>query len=158
MKNINEFLENKKGELTYYHGNENKIHRFSEYSPPFFTTDKEYAKCYGDYVYPYTLSIKKPFDTSKDEIARNYYNTEFLTHELGNGAKYIPKGERISENYADNFWAFLSVEESLGNGFGYDAIIVNEAAGIHFKTDISIVPLNIKQIIHKKEKNIRSTP
>ena len=31
-------------ETIVYHGNENKVHRFSEIRPSFFTTDKEYAK------------------------------------------------------------------------------------------------------------------
>lgn len=135
----------------FYHGNENKTHKFSEYMPSFFTSDKEYAKCYGDYVYSYTIETKKPFDTATDEKARAYYNEVFLKDELGCNAKELKKGEHISANHADNFWAFIAVEELEGKGSGYDSMIVNELVKDSFETGLSIVPFDLKQIKPKKE-------
>lgn len=136
----------------FYHGNENSKHRFSEYRPSFFTTDKEYAKCYGDHVFAYSIETKSPFDTATDEVARDYYNNVFLKDELGKEASFIKKGERISENHADNFWSFLGVEVQLDKTLNYDSILVHEAAGIYFDTSISIVPLEINQIIPRNKK------
>lgn len=155
-----EFLKAKKSNVTkesiseefnsdtiFYHGNENPIHKFSEVMPSFFSSDKEYSMGYGDYVYSYQIKTKKPFDTATDEVALNYYNTVFLNHELGKEAKKIKKGQHISANDADNFWAFLSVEEMIGNGFGYDSIIVDEGLYGQFKTYLSIVPFKNSQIM-----------
>ena len=145
-------------ETVFYHGNENKIHRFSELAPSFFSTDKKYSESYGNYVYEYSLNIKKPFNTSIDEKAREYYNNVFLKDELGQNASYIEKGEHISFVDADNFWAFVSVEEEIGNGLGYDSIIVKEFEGElnEYNTNLSVVPLNknkIKPIQKKTKKN-----
>ena len=129
-----------------YHGNENKVHKFSEIMPSFFTTDIDYAKGYGDNVKEYTLDIKKVFDTSNDEFARNYYNEKFLNDPLGQDAEKIEKGQHISFVHADNFWAFLSVEEQLGKGNGYDSIVVDERIEKGYKTSLSIVPLDNSQI------------
>lgn len=133
-------------ETIVYHGNENKIHNFSEISPSFFTTDKEYAKGYGDFVYPYKLKIKSPFDTATDESARKYYNNNFLNDKLGKEAKKLSKGERICANNADNFWAYLSVEVLINKDLNYDCIIVDEKTDLEYKTDYSIVPLDKSQI------------
>jgi len=140
-------------ETSFYHGNENKVHKFNAYRPPFFSWDKEYAKCYGDYVKEYTIETKKPFDTATDEEARTYYNNAFLNDELGNGAKKIKQGEHISANDADNFWAFISIEEQIGKGLGYDSMVVNEGMEDHFETGLSIVPFETSQIKPKKLKN-----
>lgn len=134
----------------FYHGNENKEHRFSELRPTFFTTDKEYAKGYGDYVYPYKIRAKKIFDTSTDEQAREYYNNVFLKDVLGKDAKRIEKGQKLSFVDADNFWAFIVVEEEMGNGLGYDSMLVCEGTEEHFNTSVSIVPFSIKQIVPLK--------
>lgn len=133
-------------ETIVYHGNENKIHRFSEIRPSFFTTDKEYAKGYGDFVYPYKLKIEKPFDTATDESAREYYNNNFLNDELGKEATKLSKGERICANNADNFWAYLAVEVLINKDLNYDGIVVDEKTGSEYKTDYSIVPLDKSQI------------
>jgi hypothetical protein len=150
IKKSNTTIESIKEEFNsgaiFYHGNENPIHRFSEVMPSFFSSDKEYSMGYGDYVHSYQIDIKKPFDTATDEVALNYYNTVFLSHELGKEAKKIKKGQHISANDADNFWAFLSVEEMIGNGFGYDSIIVDEGLHGRFKTNLSIVPFKNSQI------------
>lgn len=130
----------------FYHGNENKEHKFSEYKPCFFTEDPKYAECYGSNVKPYKLDINQPFDTSNDEQARNYYNREFRSSSLGLEAKEIKIGEHIHFMDADNFFAFLSVEEELGNGFGYDCIIVNEKSEGFNDNGLSIIPLKIDQI------------
>jgi hypothetical protein len=136
----------------FYHGNENKTHKFSEIMPSFFTSDPEYAKGYGDYVYPYTIDTKKTFDTATDEVAREYYNNVFLKDELGTDAKLIKQGQHISANDADNFWAFITVEELMGNGLGYDSIIVDEVLGEpNYKTHLSIVPFKNDQIITLKQ-------
>ncbi|CAH7382139.1 hypothetical protein VCHA53O466_40436 [Vibrio chagasii] len=129
-----------------YHGNENSTHRFSELRPSFFTSDKDYAGGYGNFVYAYTIDSVKPFDTATDEEARRYFNEEFLNDTLGKESKYLNKGESIHFNDADNFWAFLAVEALLNPSLGYDSIIVNEMTGNHFKTQLSIVPLCINQI------------
>jgi hypothetical protein len=143
----------------FYHGNENKKHSFSEIMPSFFTSDKEYAKGYGDYVYSYNIEINNPFDTATNEEDRKYYNEIFLNHELGKEAKEINKNEHISENDADNFWAFIAVEVQLDKTINYDSIVVNESAGHseEYKTHLSIIPLNTNQIkaiqkINKKNK------
>lgn len=149
-------------ETVFYHGNENKIHRFSELAPSFFSTDKKYSESYGNYVYEYSLNIKKPFNTSIDEKAREYYNNVFLKDELGQNASYIEKGEHISFVDADNFWAFVSVEEEIGNGLGYDSIIVKEFEGElnEYNTNLSVVPLNKNQIkpIQKNTKKNKIKP
>lgn len=136
----------------FYHGNENKEHKFSEYKPCFFTKDPKYAECYGENVKAYNLEIYKPFDTSKDELARNYYNNVFRASELGLEAKEIQIGEHIHFMDADNFFAFLSVEEEIGNGFGYDSIIVDEKNIGFDDNGLSIIPLKISQIIPLKFK------
>lgn len=153
LENIKKEINNK---TTFYHGNENKEHRFSEIRPCFFTTDNEYAKAYGDYVYPYTLDIEHPFDTATDEDARLYYNKNFLNDELGKEARFIEKGERISENDADNFFAYLAVEVQINKDLKYDSILVHEAAGKVYNTDISVVPLNVNQIKPKKDVKIKN--
>lgn len=151
-------LENKKeifnSETIYYHGNDNKIHRFSEYRPCFFTTDKNYAECYGNFVYPYQLEIKKPFNPSTDEKAREYYNEVFLKDELGKEAKKLEKGEHIHFNDADNFWSFIASEAEINN-VDYDSIVVEEFKGdsANYTTNLSIIPLNVKQI--KPVQNIK---
>lgn len=149
-------------ETVFYHGNENKIHRFSELAPSFFSTDKKYSESYGNYVYEYSLNIKKPFNTSIDEKAREYYNNVFLKDELGQNASYIEKGEHMSFVDADNFWAFVSVEEEIGNGLGYDSIIVKEFEGElnEYNTNLSVVPLNKNQIkpIQKNTKKNKIKP
>lgn len=133
---------------SFFHGNENKTHIFSEYQPCFFTTDKEYALCYGETVKEYNIDTKKPFDTATDNIALNYYNDVFLKDELGKDAKKISNGEHISFIHADNFFAFIAVEELIGKGFGYDSIIVHEGHfGDSFDTNLSIVPFDVRQII-----------
>ncbi len=152
LLNIRDTINNK---TIFYHGNENKEHRFSEIKPSFFTTDKKYAECYGDYVYEYRIETNNPFDTATDENARDFYNNRFLKDELGKEAAYINKGQRISENDADNFWAYLAVEVQLDKELTYDSIIVNELAGIKFDTSISIVPLEVNQINRKFEKKIK---
>lgn len=135
-------------ETIFYHGNENKEHYFSEIRPSFFSTDKEYSSGYGKYVYSYNLEIKKPFDPATDEIARTYYNENFLQSELAEDARPLELGEHIHINHADNFWAYISSEEEMGNGLGYDSIIVNEGSSLinEYKTNLSIVPLSVKQI------------
>lgn len=144
-------LENKKeifnSETIYYHGNDNKIHRFSEYRPCFFTTDKNYAEGYGNFVYSYQLEIKKPFNPSTDEKAREYYNEVFLKDELGKDVKKLEKGEHIHFNDADNFWSFIASEAEINN-VDYDSIVVEEFKGTsdNYTTNLSIVPLNVKQI------------
>jgi len=169
---INQFLENKfnrglskqylleefNSNTIFYHGNENKVHKFSEIMPSFFTSDKNYAEGYGDYVYAYNIVVKSPFDTATDEEAREYYNDCFLSNELGVSAKRINKGEHISEKDADNFWAFLAVEVMLNKTINYDSIIVNEAAGHseEYNTHLSIVPLDTKQIIPIKKNKLRN--
>lgn len=149
-------------ETVFYHGNENKIHRFSELVPSFFSTDKEYSEGYGSYVYEYNLDIKKPFNTATDEKAREYYNNVFLKDELGQNASYIEKGEYISFVDADNFWAFISVEEEIGNGLGYDSMVVKEFEGDFndYKTNLSVVPFNKNQIkpIQKNTKKNKIKP
>lgn len=149
-------------ETVFYHGNENKIHRFSELVPSFFSTDKKYSEGYGNYVYEYNLNIKKPFNTSIDEKAREYYNNVFLKDELGQNASYIKKGEHISFVNADNFWAFISVEEEIGKGLGYDSIVVKEFEGElnEYNTNLSVVPLNKNQInpIQKNRKKNKIKP
>ena len=143
-------------ETIVYHGNENKVHIFSETRPSFFTTDKEYAKGYGDFVYPYKLKIKTPFDTATDESARKYYNNNFLNDELGKEATKLSKGERICANNADNFWAFLAVEVLINKDLNYDGIIVNEKTDLEYKTDYSIVPLDKSQIEIVKKLKIKN--
>ncbi|MEZ9709161.1 hypothetical protein AB4254_10830 [Vibrio breoganii] len=132
----------------YFHGNDNKIHRFSEYRPSFFSTDKDYAAGYGKYVYPYTIKAKKIFDTATDEEARKYFNEVFRKDILGAKAKEIQPREHISFIDADDFWAFIAVEEQLGKGAGYDAMLVCEGTNIedHFKTALSLVPFEVNQI------------
>lgn len=157
--NALEELESKKlvtPETIVYHGNENKTHNFSEISPSFFTTDKEYAKGYGDFVYPYKLKIKSPFDTATDESAREYYNNNFLNDTLGKEATKLSKGERICANNADNFWAYLSVEVLIDKDLNYDGLIVNEKTGLKYKTDYSIVPLDKSQIKVVNEPKIKN--
>lgn len=140
-------------ETIFYHGNENKIHKFSEYRPCYFTSDKNYAAGYGDFIYPYQLEIKKPFNPSTDEKARDYYNEVFLKDELGKNAKKLEKGEHISFD-SDNLWSFLSVEAEM-NRIDYDSIIVEEFKGEsdNYTTNLSVVPLSVKQI--KPVKNIK---
>ena len=154
--NTNPELNNK---TIFYHGNENKKHHFYESAPCFFSTEREYSEQYGDYVYEYNLEINKIFDTSTDEVARNYYNTDFLNHELGIDAVTLKENEMINANTADNFWAFLAVEEITGQGFGYDSIMVNEGSkALGFDTDISIIPLDTKQIkaIRNKKNKLKN--
>lgn len=151
--NIKETINNK---TIFYHGNENKEHRFSEIKPSFFTTDKKYAEGYGDYVYEYNIETKNPFDTATDEKARAFYNTQFLKDDLGKDAKYIKKGERIAENDADNFWAYLAVEVLLDKELKYDSIIVHELAGREYETSISVVPLDINQIKRKQDRKVKN--
>lgn len=156
-------MTNKIKSNVYYHGNENPIHKFSEYQPPFFTEDYNYALGYGDHVKAYRINSVKPFDPSTDEIARNYYNESFLKHELGVGAKPLGPGESISCNHADNFWAFISVEEEIGNGFGYDAIVVQEFLGSgdfsdSFTTNLSFVPFELSQVEEVKSIDFESSP
>lgn len=144
-------LENKQeiynSQTIFYHGNQNKTHRFSEYRPCFFTTDKNYAEGYGEFVYPYNLEIKKQFNPAIDEKARKYYNEEFLKDELGQEAKKLEKGEHIHFNDADNFWSFIASEAEINN-LDYDSIVVEEFKGDsdNYTTNLSIVPLNVKQI------------
>lgn len=158
LTNENEF----NNETVFYHGNENKTHKFSELKPSFFSTDESYSKGYGKYVYEYNLDIKKPFNPANDEVARKYYNEIFLKDELGKEAKYLKKGEYISFIDADNFWSFISVEEEIGNGLGYDSIIVKEFEEDvkDYKNNLSIVPLKIEQIkpIKKNQKKIKIKP
>jgi ribosomal protein S18 acetylase RimI-like enzyme len=150
--NIEDFLLNKSekidinSETIFYHGNENKIHRFSEIKPSFFTTDPEYAKAYGDHVYQYKIHTNKIFNTAENEEYRNYYNNIFLNDELGQGASKIEKGQHIHFNDADNFWSFISVEVQIGNVKDFDSIIVDEKTENHYSTNISIVPFDKKQI------------
>lgn len=132
----------------YYHGNQNKKHRFSELKPCFFTEDKEYAKGYGDYVYPYIIETKKPFDTATDEEARYIYNNFYLKSDLAEDNIFLDKGQHISFINADNFFAWLATEKQLNNITEYDSIIVKEFSNdiSQYSTNLSIVPLNINQI------------
>ncbi len=144
-------LENKQeiynSQTIFYHGNQNKTHRFSDYRPCFFTIDKNYAEGYGDFVYPYNLEINKLFNPVIDEKAREYYNEVFLKDELGKEAKKLEKGEHIHFNDADNFWSFIAGEAEMNN-VDYDSMIVEEFKGTsdNYTTNLSIVPLNVKQI------------
>ena len=102
-----------------------KEHKFSEYKPCFFTEDPKYAECYGSNVKPYNLEINQPFDTSNDEQARNYYNRISVIISRIRGKKKL-KLVSIYTSWMLIISLLLSVEEELGNGFGYDCIIVNE--------------------------------
>lgn len=141
-----------------YHGNDNPVHRFSEYMPSFFTEDFSYSMGYGKHVYAYRILSNKVFDPSVDEAARDFYNERFLRDELGAGAKPIENGGHLSFLYADNFWAFICVEEQIGRGFGYDSMIVKENIGGSYSTDFSVVPFSNSQIEKLKIADFQMSP
>lgn len=154
-----EILKEFNSKTIFYHGSEHKEHSFSEIMPSFFSTDEEYSSGYGEYVYSYNLEIENPFDPATDEIARTYYNEKFLKSELAMDAKPLVEGEHIHPNHADNFWAYIACEEEIGNGLGYDSMIVDEGKELvsEYKTHLSIVPFRVEQIkpihaLHKKRK------
>lgn len=130
----------------FYHGTDKIFDIYSEYRPAFFSLDYRYSMAYGKYINSHRIDSSKPFDTANDKIALNYYNNIFLNNDMGKEAKFLSIGESIPFMDADNFWSFISVEEQIGNGLGYDSIIVNEGSGDSFSSDLSIIPLSVNQI------------
>ena len=78
---INWLIELKKefnNKAIFYHGNENKTHKFSECMPSFFTSDPEYAKGYGKFVKESVTEAKSDYEvyhksyTSAINAAKEY--------------------------------------------------------------------------------------
>lgn len=168
------FNSRRLNETTYtaYHGTGAKFDAFHQPTmrPHFFTTDKNYASAYSggksytgffggkgkakNYLLTVEVEISRMFDTKSDEVAREYYNQQFLPYFNRILAKYnkplapeITHGEMVHFIYADDLWRYFMQE----NESKWDGILVDE--GSH--TVPAIVPLHATQIKIKKREIIK---
>ena len=128
----------------FYHGTGAKVRftAFMDWRPAFFTPDKEYTKTYvykgggRARVIPVYLRIERPFDPSRDEEARRFYNEQFIPFwrekypRQSEDKNFAPleKGETLYYFYADQFWSFLR-RWTREHGPSYDGLIVDEGEG-----------------------------
>jgi len=137
---------NAKGEpRVMYHGTTvANFDAFSTLRPPFFTSDKNYAKMYSDKgkggkarELEVFLRIERPFDTRHDGQAVRLFNADFLPWYREQQQRYahlrerdIPPavlGEALTFLDADDFWRYLRIRSRRGDT-PYDGLVVDEGS------------------------------
>jgi hypothetical protein len=137
---------NAKGEpRVMYHGTAvANFDAFSTLRPPFFTSDKNYARMYSDKgkggkarELEVFLRIERPFDTRHDGQAVRLFNADFLPWYREQQQRYahlrerdIPPavlGEALTFLDADDFWRYLRIRSRRGDT-PYDGLVVDEGS------------------------------
>ena len=131
--------------LVMYHGTSvANFDAFSTLRPPFFTSDKNYAKMYSDKgrggkarEVEVFLRIERPFDTRHDAQAVRLFNADFLPWYREQQQRYahlrerdIPPavlGEALPFPSADDFWRYLRIRSRRGDT-PYDGLVVDEGS------------------------------
>jgi hypothetical protein len=174
MKSFKEFIFENENLLTLYHGtNVSGVEEFSKLKHEFFlSTDLDFSKDYGTYIYQVTIKPQKIFDSTSDlekneliNDMKNLLKTESEKTSHWNYDKiyfYEEMIKKITNNSTWSTWYWIEAifndnwkhDYGLGvdyfNKKGYDAILITETGIKNYMIWLDDVILNFK-FLGKKE-------